>query len=791
MADKLRIDWDKFMQNHVSSLEAKDFDSNQNTKSHLFNTLKLTTEASFKSKYNKALKKNRDIAKMLTLTRLKWVDWNNVQWEKDKTALEFLIEEFESIAENVWELSKLDRFNLWLLLVNSKIYNNLDEGLKKKIQDLKEESEKRDSLKLMRKSENLVKIRQDNFENLKKNFIDETKKKKTLDENKPEEEQPEDKTKSSDEKEKDEKKEKIIKELKTTIEEIKENLKKYKAENMLSKEMIDACNVLILEKEEAVKKRKEIEYWYFEKYNKDLIKFYKSMDKEAKDQKEVKEEVKNIAKQIKDGLSWITNEEKSEILSEIEECVTFCENNFVRRGASLLWRIGLVNKWWVFEKLEKIAEKLNLQKLDKERIENEKKEEQEKSRQEQEALQESKYKESELTKLILELEEYIEEIKEENMLSKETIDEWDSKKSEISKFLKDSEDKEIWKIRVYLLMLSKFSEDIKKEIQEQEKLKKELFDTIQTHLNTLDELSRNRLVNKEKHEAILSQINDCLEFWKKNFVKKDDDNLDLENVFARLNKIENELQEYTNKQKEKSESKEKQEIKEYFFVLPEESWSFKLTDSETKKDDIHHFKIELKDWTKEGILSYLSSIWDKTAINDLKSYLEPVCNIKGVENYRIAKKVKLIKPGKMKLIGEMWVLIEKAEIELITDNSEIEDESESKESIEEESSKIYYSIPEDDWTFINRDKVEESGKASYYIECELGSNKWKLVFIPSDNDRATIDKRMLMLQPACEIENTNDAYNSSITKIEMISPGEVQKEWESWKVTKKVKIKFV
>lgn len=104
--------------------------------------------------------------------------------------------------------------------------------------------------------------------------------------------------------------------------------------------------------------------------------------------------------------------------------------------------------------------------------------------------------------------------------------------------------------------------------------------------------------------------------------------------------------------------------------------------------------------------------------------------------------------------------------------------------------KVFYSMPDEDGTFTLREKQENSSRNSNYsIEFMTDSNTGTLKFLSSSNDRATVDKRTLILQPACDIENTSDAYNAQ--SIRMISEGEVQRQGDNWRVTKKIKIKFI
>lgn len=80
---------------------------------------------------------------------------------------------------------------------------------------------------------------------------------------------------------------------------------------------------------------------------------------------------------------------------------------------------------------------------------------------------------------------------------------------------------------------------------------------------------------------------------------------------------------------------------------------------------------------------------------------------------------------------------------------------------------------------------ENKSKISYRISINTDENTGILEYLSSIKDKSNVDHRDMALLPACEI--TNPEFHH-VSKVEMIEPGTVSKEGNSWKVEQKVKV---
>lgn len=101
--------------------------------------------------------------------------------------------------------------------------------------------------------------------------------------------------------------------------------------------------------------------------------------------------------------------------------------------------------------------------------------------------------------------------------------------------------------------------------------------------------------------------------------------------------------------------KQSVKLKTVYFNMPESNGGFNIKDGKPMRDPHKYFKIEHSQDSASGELSYLTSDWDKEAINGLDDYLKPVCEIEGASNLS-ASKVTMIIPGKVTLINDSWII---------------------------------------------------------------------------------------------------------------------------------------
>ncbi len=361
MVAKNKIDRDKIFNEHASVLKETDWDDDQNTKSHIFNTLKLTNDATLKAKYNKALRTNAQIQNAISLTTLKWVDRSNVQWEKDTKPLEFLALELSKISEFWDKLTEQDRYFLWLLLVNSRIYASLDDSLIKMIQDFTKESEKSDSLKAFKKAENLESLHKKYFTDIEKNFIDKYEDREKEKEEKWEKEKEEKERKEKEEKERQEKEEKLnILKWEEGI--VSKSLKDLSSRYLLSDSTIQEGNTLTAEIENIFLNQDSLSIADVKSKLDKLQKFKAKLKKESEQQLKLKQEVQLSitwidTQTIKMYDDWfIIDHQRDTLIWATKEISDYTNNNYIEKTNKKILSIKL---WWhntknVFDWLKQI-----------------------------------------------------------------------------------------------------------------------------------------------------------------------------------------------------------------------------------------------------------------------------------------------------------------------------------------------------------------------------------------------------------------------------------------------------
>ncbi|MCD4675420.1 MAG: hypothetical protein K8S18_05415 [Desulfobacula sp.] len=104
-----------------------------------------------------------------------------------------------------------------------------------------------------------------------------------------------------------------------------------------------------------------------------------------------------------------------------------------------------------------------------------------------------------------------------------------------------------------------------------------------------------------------------------------------------------------------------------FFSMPESDDRFIVNNGESSNDGRKYYRIEYIEGSEMGELFYITGDRDKRAINRLESYLKPACDIENIINADSATNIEFIKPGKVILINDSWVIDSdnKAKIKLL------------------------------------------------------------------------------------------------------------------------------
>lgn len=102
---------------------------------------------------------------------------------------------------------------------------------------------------------------------------------------------------------------------------------------------------------------------------------------------------------------------------------------------------------------------------------------------------------------------------------------------------------------------------------------------------------------------------------------------------------------------------------------------------------------------------------------------------------------------------------------------------------------LYFSIPENDGSFIHERGSSESDEKKYYkIEFFTGSNQGDLFYQSGNDDKRAINRLDTYLKPVCDIEGILKAGNAS--KIVFVEKGKVKKLGEKWIIDLKSKVKI-
>lgn len=111
---------------------------------------------------------------------------------------------------------------------------------------------------------------------------------------------------------------------------------------------------------------------------------------------------------------------------------------------------------------------------------------------------------------------------------------------------------------------------------------------------------------------------------------------------------------------------EKDNISELFFTIPFEDGSFLDLHKTESKEHNSFYKIKILEHNK-GELHFLSSEYDKTALDNISGYLSPVCIIENIEKRLTANRISMKVPGEVILSEGSWMINEnkKVIIELI------------------------------------------------------------------------------------------------------------------------------
>lgn len=102
---------------------------------------------------------------------------------------------------------------------------------------------------------------------------------------------------------------------------------------------------------------------------------------------------------------------------------------------------------------------------------------------------------------------------------------------------------------------------------------------------------------------------------------------------------------------------------------------------------------------------------------------------------------------------------------------------------------LYFSIPEEDGSFLeDKASVTVAVRSYYKIEHFDGDRAAKLIYRSGNLDTSALSQMDYILGPVCEIENSS---KNNPTKIIIDSQGTVVKEDDKWKIKDKIKIKLI
>ncbi len=182
----------------------------------------------------------------------------------------------------------------------------------------------------------------------------------------------------------------------------------------------------------------------------------------------------------------------------------------------------------------------------------------------------------------------------------------------------------------------------------------------------------------EKERRIKSRIKEHKSNEKSSFFTKSfqDENEKIKSENSELKRKIEELKNTSHNQEQtpQSEITHEWEIKQsekttrkLFFSMPESDGRFIIDNGESSNDGRKYFRIEYNEGSETGDLYYISGDRDQRAINRLESYLKPACDIENIENADSATNIEFIKPGKVFLINDSWVIDSdnKAQIKLL------------------------------------------------------------------------------------------------------------------------------
>jgi hypothetical protein len=93
-----------------------------------------------------------------------------------------------------------------------------------------------------------------------------------------------------------------------------------------------------------------------------------------------------------------------------------------------------------------------------------------------------------------------------------------------------------------------------------------------------------------------------------------------------------------------------------YFSIPESEGKFKIINGKPTSDENKFYKIEFDENTSSGKLYFIPGDLDIRAINDIDSYLIPVCEIENISNRKNANKIEFSNPGKVTLMNDCWVI---------------------------------------------------------------------------------------------------------------------------------------
>ncbi len=183
------------------------------------------------------------------------------------------------------------------------------------------------------------------------------------------------------------------------------------------------------------------------------------------------------------------------------------------------------------------------------------------------------------------------------------------------------------------------------------------------YINLVDILKQ----RKDYYKNTTQNINNTPNQNQFNRIKEKDNRI--KELLSKIQVLENKIPQYENDRYKNPETtdhklEKRWDIKKQeeniniikYFSIPKNDGSFTVEQGSSSNEGRKFYKIEYEPNSNIGNLSYISSEFDKRAINRKDTSLEPVCDIENIENSISATQIKLISKGNVKLVGDRWLI---------------------------------------------------------------------------------------------------------------------------------------